>query len=93
MVLTLRALSSDVSVRLAPPRVEAICWLVMAGEVSMVDNLIRGLTTNSFSYTCVMYGKEESVNHIFLHCEVAVSIWSNVIGKCGIALCCPKSII
>lgn len=29
---------------------------------------------------CVMYGKEEIVNHLFLHCEVAVSVWGTLLG-------------
>lgn len=64
-----RVPSSFVWLGLAPPQVEAFCWLVVVGKVSMVDNLRRrGLTSNDMSDICVMCGNEEElVNYLFLH--------------------------
>ena len=40
-----------------------------------------------------MCGKEnETINHPFLHCEVAVQVWNDFIRRCDIAWCCPKNI-
>lgn len=36
--------------------------------------------------------EEETVNHLFLHCEVAIAAWSHFIGRCGIVWCCPETI-
>ena len=57
-------------------KVKAFCWLAIAENVSIVDNLRRrGLTAINTSDTCVMCQmKEETVNHLFLHYEVAVSV-------------------
>lgn len=41
-----------------------------------------------------MCGKDkERVNRLFLHCEVAVTVWCNFIGRCGLAWCCLKNIV
>lgn len=79
---------------LAPPRGGAFCWLAVAAKVSTVDNLRRrGMASSNISDICVMYDKEEkSVNYLFFHCEVAIKVWSNFIGRCNIVWCCLKNI-
>ena len=70
-----RATSSLVWLGLAPPRVDAFCWLAVVGKGSTVDNLRRGLTSNNNSNTCVMCSKEEEfVDNLFLQCEVAFKV-------------------
>lgn len=78
---------------LALPLVGAFCWLVVASKVSTVNNIKRrGLMSNNISFTCVMCRRDgESVDQLFLHCKVAVSIWSSFIERCGVAWCCPKN--
>ena len=77
---------------LAPSRVEVFCWLVVAAKVSTTEHLRRGLTLINISDVCVMCHKEgEIVNHLLLHCEVAVAVWSHVIRRCGLNWCCPKT--
>ena len=68
--------SSLVWLGLALPRVEAFCWLVVTGKISIVDKLRRrGLASNNISSTCVICGKEkESAIYLFPHCELVVSI-------------------
>lgn len=80
---------------LAPPRVEAFCSLAIVGKISTVDKLRRrGLTPANFSDICVMCQKEEeTINHLILHCEVVANIWSHFIARCGVAWCCPESIV
>lgn len=51
---------------LAPPRMEAFCWLAVLGKVSIVDNLrIRRLRTEDFSDLCSLCGKE-TIDHLFV---------------------------
>lgn len=52
---------------LAPPRVEAFCWLAMASKISITDNLrTRGLRMDSISDMCYHSGRErESIDHLF----------------------------
>lgn len=63
---------------LVPPWVEAFCLLAIAGRVSTIDFLRRGLNPG-ISIVCVMCGvTEESTSHLFIHCDIASSIWSRV---------------
>lgn len=54
-----------------PPRVEAFCWLIFSGKVSMNEMLKRrGFLFESISELCLIYGKEgETIDHLFLHHE------------------------
>eukprot|EP00268_Persea_americana_P068029 TRINITY_DN9427_c0_g3_i1.p1 TRINITY_DN9427_c0_g3~~TRINITY_DN9427_c0_g3_i1.p1 ORF type:complete len:256 (+),score=22.30 TRINITY_DN9427_c0_g3_i1:1157-1924(+) len=36
--------------------------------------------------------EDESVNHLFLHCEVAASIWVHFLQRCGVSWTCPEKI-
>lgn len=92
---TSRSFSSLVWMGLVPLRVEVFCWLVIATKVSMTDNLRRRvLTTSSISNICVMcHKKEETVNCLSLHCEVAAGIWGHFFSKCGVAWCSSENII
>lgn len=68
-----RLSNSLVWLGLAPPRVEAFCWLTVSGKASTVDKLQRRslVLEDSFDY-CVLCGKEKkNINHLFLHCEFA----------------------
>ena len=62
---------------LAPPRVEAFCWLAVAGKISTAYALRRnGLMSNSISDMCSLRGRElESIDHFFIHCDIASFIW------------------
>ena len=86
--------STHVWLGLVPPRVEVFCWPVVTSKVVTVDNLRKkGVTYTNILDTCTMCGKEnETINHLFLHCEVAVQVWNDFIRRCGIAWCCPKNI-
>lgn len=52
----------------------------------MADNLRRRvLMVDRISNVCVMCNKEESMDHLLLHYEVASSIWSHFFCKRGVA--------
>lgn len=82
------ASSSLVWVGLAPSRVKAFCWLAISGKVSTTDNLRRrGILSDAISDICIFCGKEaESVNHLFLHCEFASSVWARLLCRSGMFL-------
>lgn len=77
---------------LVPPRVEAFCWLAV-GKISTTDVLRRGLTSDIISDTCRLCGREmESIDHLFIHCGVASSIWRYFLNECGVSWCFPGSL-
>lgn len=78
---------------LVPPRVEAFCWLAVAGKISTTDVLRRGLMSDIISDTFRLCWKEmESIDHLFIHCGVASSIWRYFLNECGVSWCFPGSL-
>lgn len=87
-----RASSSLLWLRLVPSWVQGFYWLALeiTAKISTTDILRkRGLTSNNIVGICVICGKA-LVNHISLHCEVAVLVWSNFIETGGLAWCGPR---
>ncbi|CAN1257445.1 Transposon TX1 uncharacterized 149 kDa protein [Linum perenne] len=60
-----------------PSKVQAFCWMVFHSKIASLDNLQkRGF---HLANRCVLCCKdEESVNHLFLRCEFAMSIWNRI---------------
>ena len=88
-----RSPSASAWMGLAPPRVEAFCWLAMAGKISMTDSLRRGLVSEAISDLGCFCGREmESIDHLFIRCDVATSIWSYFLKECGVSWCFPGSL-
>ncbi|CAN1846152.1 Putative ribonuclease H protein At1g65750 [Linum perenne] len=60
-----------------PPKVQTFCWMVFHSKIATLDNLQkRGFY---LANRCVLCGKdEESINHLFLRCEFAMSIWNRI---------------
>lgn len=72
----------------AAPKVEAFCWLAIAGKVSVADRLRRGITSENISNICVISRKkkeEESTNNLFIHSKVASEMWNYFILSCKAA--------
>ena len=72
----LRAPSPFVWLGLAPPWVEAFCWLDMMERFPTMDNLRRRrMTSLNFSDLGVMCGREDkTTNHHFIHCELTSTV-------------------
>eukprot|EP00268_Persea_americana_P062605 TRINITY_DN8040_c1_g2_i6.p1 TRINITY_DN8040_c1_g2~~TRINITY_DN8040_c1_g2_i6.p1 ORF type:complete len:254 (+),score=31.35 TRINITY_DN8040_c1_g2_i6:132-893(+) len=85
---------SQVWCGLAPPRVDVFLWLAVVGKISTVDNLRkRRITSEAIADTCVLCGKEEeSITHLFLHCESASCNWQSFFKNCGISWCLPSAL-
>lgn len=61
----------------APLKVVAFAWRVFLNRIPSKDNLaLRNVLPPEASLLCVMCDREEeSAIHLFLHCEVATSVW------------------
>ncbi len=67
----------------APRRVAFFVWIVTWGRILTFDNLKkRGCVMQS--WCCMCKDAEETVDHLFLHCQVAREIWSFVLQSFGI---------
>jgi hypothetical protein len=64
----------------APSKVVAFGWHMFLNRIPTRDNLaLRNVLPLEVSPLCVMCNlKEESVLHLFLHCEVACAVWSKL---------------
>ena len=62
---------------MVPPRVEFFFWLTAVAKISTVNNLRRrGILSEAILDICVLCGKEEeSINHLFMHCDSATYVW------------------
>lgn len=79
---------------LVPLRVEAFCWLAIAGKVAVVDNLrMRGMMSDDLVACFSLCEKDgESINHVFLHCDFATHLWGQFWRSCGLLCCFPFSL-
>ena len=75
-----------------PPRVAFFSWIAAWGKALTIDNLRkRGLIIQSWCCMCKRNGK--SVDHLFLHCPVAMDMWSMVFGLFGMQWVMPSSVL
>jgi hypothetical protein len=60
-----------------PSKVVAFAWKALRNRIATKDNLvIRNVLPPETSNLCVLCNRdEESTRHLFLHCEVARSVW------------------
>lgn len=62
------------------------------GKILTTDILRkRGLFVEDWCFGCKKDG--ESVDHLFLHCEVAKTLWDEAFGRTGIAWVMPKQVV
>ena len=75
-----------------PPRVAFFSWTATLGKVLTIDNLRkRGLIIQEW---CCMYKRSgESVDHLFLHCSVALELWYLVFGLFGVHWVMPQTVM
>ena len=68
--------------------------LAVTRKVSTADNLRRrAFASKAISDLCVMCRKgRETVDHLFVHCEFAHSLWCRLLVQCGIFWCSPRSL-
>ena len=75
-----------------PSRVVFFVWTAALGKCLMIDNLRkRKVWILDWCYMCKCNG--ELVDHLFLHCSVAMDLWSMVLSLFGISWVMPKFVV
>ena len=75
-----------------PSRVAFFVWSAALGICLTIDNLLkRKVWILDWCYMCKSNG--ESVDHLFLHCPVAIDLWSMVLGLFGLSWVMPHSVL
>lgn len=62
----------------APPRVLAFVWIALGGRSLTIDNLRRGNRILVDACSMCLVG-EETVDHLLLHCKIALMLWNFVL--------------
>ena len=66
--------------------------LQLGGKCMTIDNIKkRKVWILNWCYMCEC--NSESVDHLFLHCLVAMDLWSMVLGLFGVSWVIPKSVV
>ena len=61
----------------APPRVAFFVWMAVLGKILTMDNLCKkNIIVTKWCCMCKKSG--ESIDHLLLHCEVALEVWNMV---------------
>jgi hypothetical protein len=66
-----------------PPRVTFFTWTAVLGKMLTMDNL-RKKNIIVMEWCCMCKKSEESIDHLFLHCEVAIEVWNMVCQLFGV---------
>ncbi|CAN1825106.1 hypothetical protein LINPERHAP1_LOCUS31030 [Linum perenne] len=76
---------------MAPTKVQCFVWASFHGRIATLDNLQqRGFQLpNRCSLCCC---KEESGNHVFIHCKFVVKVWGLISSKLSISSPLPADI-
>ena len=62
------------------------------GKILTIDNLrLRKIRITNWCYMYKCNG--ESVDHLLLHCSIALDLWSMILGLFGVHWVMPKSVI
>jgi hypothetical protein len=75
-----------------PKRVAFFVWTAALGKILTHDNLRRrGIVVVEWCVMCKKHG--ESVDHLFLHCDVARVVWSYFYRLFGVEWVMPSSVL
>ena len=74
-----------------PPRVAFFIWSPALGKILTIDNLRRRRVT-IMDWYCMCKVDGESVNHLLLHCPVALELWNLVLALFGVVWVMPKGV-
>ena len=75
-----------------PSRVAFFVWIAALGKCLMIDNLQKRKVW-ILDWCCMCKYNGELVDHLFLHCLVAMDLWSMVLGLFGVSWVMPKSVV
>ena len=74
-----------------PARVAFFVWTAALGKCLTINNL-RKMKIWILDWCCMCKCNGESVDHLFLHCPVAMDLWSIVFGIFGVSWV-PQSVV
>ena len=76
----------------APPKVKILVWLVANGNLNTCDRIQRRNPFMCLSphWCSLCKAKEESVNHIFLHCSYSIQLWWKLFQEVKVSWVIPK---
>lgn len=74
------------------PLVAFFTWTAALGKILTADNLRkRGVIVMEWFYMCK--SNVESIEHLFLHCEVARELWVDIFSRARLSWVMPKSVV
>ena len=75
-----------------PPRVAFFSWTAALGKILTIDNLWkRHLVVLEWCFMCKRCG--ESVDHLLLHCPIAIEMWSMIFCLFGVCWVMPQRVV
>jgi hypothetical protein len=79
--------------KLVPSKVSIFAWRLLQDRIPTKSNLVRRQVLQHGSNVCVSgCGVPETVDHLFLACNLFGSVWSLICNWLGISFVCPGSI-
>ena len=76
----------------APLRAVVFVWSAALGKILTLDNL-RKRHFIVVNWCCMCKRSEEIVDHLLLHCEVALALWFAIFSRFGLAWVMPKRVL
>jgi hypothetical protein len=70
------------------PRVAFFMWTAVLGKILTMDNL-RKKNIIVMDWCCICKKSGESIDHLLLHCEVAIEVWNMVFQLFGVMWVMP----
>jgi hypothetical protein len=75
----------------APSRMVFFTWMAVLGKILTIDNL-RKRNLIVINRCCLCKANEESIDHLFLHCEIAYSLWYAIFSQFGVSWVMPSKV-
>jgi hypothetical protein len=76
----------------APRRISFFTWTAARGKILTCDNLMRRGHVLA-GWCCLCKNQWETVDHLLLHCEVAVALWGFVFSMFGVQRVFPAMVL
>ncbi|KAK2635516.1 hypothetical protein Ddye_030308 [Dipteronia dyeriana] len=78
---------------ICPPKMEFFVWQIWKGRTLVREKLFRYCRDSIPSLDCPICGLEkESIDHLFLHCSWANSLWKSCMAWWGVVYCPNKTV-
>jgi hypothetical protein len=71
----------------APPREAFFVWTAVLQKILALNNLHKNIIV--IEWCCMCKNSGESIDHLSLHCEVAIEVWNAVFQLFGVTWVMP----